>query len=761
MKAVTHANIPRNHLEYCLAVLVSPQLTIFVDNLIITQTFEGINGGTHNVTCSATDAVPPALLALNVNNKTVAWSDSVDDDIQQNKPTSSNLTVAHKNTAPVDVIECYTLEVSYPLTISPVSIIIKSYTLPRVTLTFDNQRLSDVFYISGETWMNISCSLEYSISPVQLLWVVDHGANYTYGEQVFNKRNVSFDGYSMVSTMWISILTTHSKNRITCFGVWNPSETYSRNISASLVITSNRYYQPSLLIDGKNISKLDHLVAAKEREITCSPAQGVQNENTTLSVVVDFGNDEETLSSNMALNTTMTSMIVYVPGGSLWASITCIAFSMESRLWKSVLIDVYAAVQISSTKVTIGIIVIVLATIFVTFWGTFLLKKYGPIRITTRSVPSVSMSVTMSDVHDTLSTDKDVGRDTSVHKESFRSREKLPDLPMTKHSMCSNIAGQPSSEEVNYYKITGETPDSKFISREKVCFISKIADSYVYERWMGTMIGNCGVKQCVSISTPKDILERERHSWENFVKVVLEMPNFSHIAQCEGFCINNENVCLVSSYSPTEELQLLLTEKMKYTDEESTSRCLANYAHQITVAMGFLVSHGLSHPDLSTRKIGVSVWNKCQLFDFCLMEDAPTVMKSIKGQSSCDHGYHPPEIEARNEYDHYTDVWYTGVTLWEVFSKGASSREFRMAVSTKTWNNIEEFKPQSCPVSIFHLLLDCVKYEPATRADLSKLRATLTQEDMQHTEYIKGREQIEFDGQNSPYVPMRGDIKLL
>lgn len=99
-----------------------------MDNLIITQTFEGINGGTHNVTCSATDAVPPALLALNVNNKTVAWSDSVDDDIQQNKPTSSNLTVAHKNTAPVDVIECYTLAVSYPLTISPVSIIIKSYS---------------------------------------------------------------------------------------------------------------------------------------------------------------------------------------------------------------------------------------------------------------------------------------------------------------------------------------------------------------------------------------------------------------------------------------------------------------------------------------------------------------------------------------------------------------------------------------------------------------------------------------------------------
>lgn len=140
---------------------------------------------------------------------------------------------------------------------------------------------------------------------------------------------------------------------------------------------------------------------------------------------------------------------------------------------------------------------------------------------------------------------------------SFLSREKLPDLPMTKHSMCSDIAGQPSSEEgrwalhiiidnnvmtwtwsllfvngkdiwlrniackrqltqyvpltcqklfssvVNYYKITGETPDSKFISREKVCLISKIADSYVYERWMGTMIGNCGVKQCVCISTPK------------------------------------------------------------------------------------------------------------------------------------------------------------------------------------------------------------------------------------------------------------------
>lgn len=101
------------------------------------------------------------------------------------------------------------------------------------------------------------------------------------------------------------------------------------------------YYQPSLLIDGKNISNLDHLVSAKEREITCSPAQGVQNENTTLSVVVEVGNDEKILYSNMALNTTMTSMTVYIPGGSLWASITCIAFAMESRLWKSVLIDVY------------------------------------------------------------------------------------------------------------------------------------------------------------------------------------------------------------------------------------------------------------------------------------------------------------------------------------------------------------------------------------------------------------------------------------
>lgn len=32
---------------------------------------------------------------------------------------------------------------------------------------------------------------------------------------------------------------------------------------------------------------------------------------------------------------------------------------------------------------------------------------------------------------------------------------------------------------------------------------------------------------------------------------------------------------------------------------------------------------------------------------------------------------------------------------------GASSREFRMAVSTKAWNNIEELKPQSCPVSMW------------------------------------------------------------
>ncbi|PIK34271.1 tropomyosin-related kinase [Apostichopus japonicus] len=207
----------------------------------------------------------------------------------------------------------------------------------------------------------------------------------------------------------------------------------------------------------------------------------------------------------------------------------------------------------------------------------------------------------------------------------------------------------------------------------------------------------------------KDTINHSRYNWEMFAKKIIELPGCRHIAECVGLCLDGEKLLVLQSYSHSVDLHSYLSEDNKADESNFTSRRL-QLSSQVLLGMEFLVSHGLAHPGLTTKKIRITE-EKDGFSTIC----------------------HSPEAVARNEHDLGSDVWYTAFTIWEVlytndtisteiddtYAKAIVVHEDKMPCFTK---------PRFCPEPLFAILTDCWKLKSYERPALSKLRSVFQDE---------------------------------
>ncbi|XP_027043352.1 fibroblast growth factor receptor 3-like, partial [Pocillopora damicornis] len=153
------------------------------------------------------------------------------------------------------------------------------------------------------------------------------------------------------------------------------------------------------------------------------------------------------------------------------------------------------------------------------------------------------------------------------------------------------------------------------------------------------------------------------------------------------------------------------------------------FAKQIAHGMTFLASRGIIHRDLAARNILLDEHRVCKLTDFGL-----SYQDFKYGPGNAKRGCIPikwtaPEILFGHveQLSTKSDVWSYGIVLYEIFTVGGIPYE-GWSQST-TMKKIEEGyrlpKPEHIDDSLYAVMLNCWKYESASRPHFVKLYQTM------------------------------------
>ncbi|KAJ8042666.1 Tyrosine-protein kinase CSK [Holothuria leucospilota] len=335
----------------------------------------------------------------------------------------------------------------------------------------------------------------------------------------------------------------------------------------------------------------------------------------------------------------------------------------------------------------------------------------------------------------------------------------LPKAPNVEDSYARNI-----NEEDLYSEISYNLPSGGVYSRKRICLISKLSDGVICERWMGNLTATDGRKKYVFISCLKDVVGEKHFQWDVLVKTLLELPECAYLFRAEGICLDEPSLYLLQGYMTCEPLIEHISMKTKgdkaWMDHpDLLVQGLTDFSLQVTSGMEFVMTHGLSHPGLSVKKILITEDGVCKLYDFCLAEDALQFVEWLKLEADFSSSSHPLECMERNDYTCASDVWYTGFAVLEIFSHGSLQCPDD---SSPTQDNgpIYSLSSEFCPLSLNECLKKCLTKNYGERAtNLKELLDALKKgADSARIKEQSKPKTVEFSQSHpSPYEPMGRD----
>lgn len=160
----------------------------------------------------------------------------------------------------------------------------------------------------------------------------------------------------------------------------------------------------------------------------------------------------------------------------------------------------------------------------------------------------------------------------------------------------------------------------------------------------------------------------------------------------------------------------------------------------VTVAMEHLAREGVVHGDLAARNVLYAKSRDgkglvCKVADFglacCGGAAGSTMSYSLVERAHIPIRWSAPEVLKRGQYSSASDVWSTGVLLWEVFSLG--DLPYGVAVNnadvisrvTAGSEGAQLGRPRRCPSEVYGLMTQCWIVGRKNRISISDLRESM------------------------------------
>ncbi|KAJ8034732.1 Fibroblast growth factor receptor 3 [Holothuria leucospilota] len=194
-------------------------------------------------------------------------------------------------------------------------------------------------------------------------------------------------------------------------------------------------------------------------------------------------------------------------------------------------------------------------------------------------------------------------------------------------------------------------------------------------------------------------------------------------------------------------LQSFLTsQKLENDVPTCTEIDLLKFCHDVTGALAYLKTLKLCHPLIRCRKVLLTKWKTCKIYDIQLYPVNQDILtKIVSKRTNSLSIWMAPETQERMEHTYLCDSWSLGVFIWEVYSWGIDPTYSGIPYSPH--NHEKLTRPEKCPNYIYAILLSCWEVNASKRPTLEKIQKNL----------------LNIEGQSKPKLPSffgGGKLKL-
>merc|ERR1711915_112584 len=246
----------------------------------------------------------------------------------------------------------------------------------------------------------------------------------------------------------------------------------------------------------------------------------------------------------------------------------------------------------------------------------------------------------------------------------------------------------------------------------------------------------------------KDTDSMSAQAHDDMEREVSLMKKLSHdnIVKIRGVLANRNNTIIVMEFIREGSLDSYLRVNRHNIDYPKQ---LFGYAQNIADGMDYLGQYKIIHRDLAARNILVADQETVKISDFGLARVATNDFYQMHSNSNIPVRWEAIECLTHRKYSHKSDVWSFGVTLWEMFSYGATpalsgcqdffSSYQRQRQDFRDWlTKLEEGvrlpQTEHCPNVLYsRVMLSCWAKDPSARPTFTQLKRELKKAELEVT----------------------------
>lgn len=268
------------------------------------------------------------------------------------------------------------------------------------------------------------------------------------------------------------------------------------------------------------------------------------------------------------------------------------------------------------------------------------------------------------------------------------------------------------------------------------------------DRWLGELSGvSYHRKSCVGSTCADSASEREKEEFHRLAIYLKDAVNHDYIAQVLGIEIHEGPTFIYTEFVENGNLQSFLTsQKLENDVPTCTEIDLLKFCHDVTGALAYLKTMKLCHPLIRCRKVLLTKWKTCKIYDIQLYPVNQDILtKIVSKRTNSLSIWMAPETQERMEHTYLSDSWSLGVFIWEVYSWGIDPTYSGIPYSPH--NHEKLTRPEKCPNYIYAILLSCWEVNASKRPTLEKIQKNL----------------LNIEGQSKPKLPSffgGGKLKL-